>query len=220
MANQEIIRASPNEGFSIARQAMDDAVDFYLKNGGPAVARTYIESLANSLKFYDDCAEAYRHAMERIKLAEEAERQQEETRNMQQMQQMMMKVIMTVNPKHEDKPTAKNNQKTVQPVALPPKLSAEKAMKMWRILMKEGMIDEHYQPVGLSRTEMALLAEEMTICLADENDNLLDIKEWKPYETLWHRKNMKADLQRALKQDKTQEFRDKLKRILEGNAPR
>ena len=73
MANQEIILASPNEGFSIARQAMDDAVDFYLKNGGPAVARTYIESLANSLKFYDDCAEAYRHAMERIKLAEEAE---------------------------------------------------------------------------------------------------------------------------------------------------
>lgn len=213
MANQEIIRASPNEGFSIARQAMDDAVDFYLKNGGPAVARTYIESLANSLKFYDDCAEAYCHAMERIKLAEEAERQQEETRNMQQMQQMMMKVIMTVNPKHEDKPTAKNNQKTVQPVALPPKLSAEKAMKMWRILMKEGMIDEHYQPVGLSRTEMALLAEEMTICLADENDNLLDIKEWKPYESIWHINNMKADHQRALSQEKTPEFRNRLKEL-------
>ena len=47
---------------------------------------------------------------------------------------------------------------------------------------------------------------------------LLDIKEWKPYETLWHRKNMKADLRRALTQDKTSEFRDKIKRILEGEA--
>ena len=58
MANQELIRASPNEGFSIVRQAMDETVDFYLKNGGPAVARANIENLANTLKFYDDCAEA------------------------------------------------------------------------------------------------------------------------------------------------------------------
>ena len=216
MANQEIIRASPNEGFSIARQAMEDAVDFYLNNGGPAVARTNIESLANTLKFYDDCAEAYRHAMERITMAEKAERQQEEARNMQQMQQMMMKVIMTVNPRQEERPTAKRNkdaQKPAQPVALPPKLSSEKAIKMWRILMKEGMIDENYQPVGLTRTEVALLAEEMTIRLSDENDNLLDIKEWKPYETIWHRNNMKADHQRARSQEKTPEFRNRLKQL-------
>jgi len=213
MANQELIRASPNKGFSIARQAMDDAVDFYLKNGGPTVARTYVESLANTLKFYDDCTEAYRHAMERITLAEEAERQEEEARNMQQMQQMMMKVMRTVNPVQEEKPTAKNNPKAAQPEALPPKLSSEKAKQMWRILMREGMIDEHYQPVGLSRTEMALLAEEMTIRLADENDNLLDIKEWKPYETIWHRNNMKADHQRALNQEKTPEFRNRLKQL-------
>lgn len=214
MANQELIRASPNEGFSIARQAMDDAVDFYLKNGGPAVTRTYVESLANTLKFYDDCAEAYRHAMERITLAEKEERLQEETRNMQQMQQMMMKVMRTANPEQNDKPKAKNNHDAQnKQKALPPKLSSEKAMKMWRILMKEGMIDEHYQPVGLTRTEVALLAEEMTIRLADENDNLLDIKEWKPYETIWHRNNMKADHQRARSQEKTPEFRNRLKQL-------
>lgn len=213
MANQELIRASPNEGFSIVRQAMDETVDFYLKNGGPAVARANIENLANTLKFYDDCAEAYRHAMERITQAEKDERLQEEARNMQQMQQMMMKVMRTVNPVQEEKATAKNNQKPAKPVALPPKLSSEKAMKMWRILMQEGMINDHYQPVGLTRTEVALLAEEMTIRLADENDNLLDIKEWKPYETIWHRSNMKADHQRARSQEKTPEFRNRLKQL-------
>ena len=63
---------------------------------------------------------------------------------------------------------------------------------------------------------MALLAEEMTIRLADENENLLDIKEWKPYEILWHRSNMKADHQRARAQEKTPEFRERLKNLFAG----
>ncbi len=216
MAHQEIIRASPNEGFSIAHKAMDDTVDFYLKNGGPAVARTNIENLANTLKFYDDCTEAYLHAMERISLAEEAERLQEEARKMQQMQQMLLSVMKTATSSQKGKPTADNGQgkrQEAEPEALPAKLSSEKAMKMWRILMQEGMIDEHYQPVELSRSEVALLAEEMTIRLADENDNLLDIKEWKPYETIWHRKNMKADHQRARILEKATEFRSRLKQL-------
>ena len=86
-------------------------------------------------------------------------------------------------------------------------------MRIWQKLQEANFVDEYFQPIGLTRTEVALLAEQITIQLADENDNLLDIKEWKPYETLWRRKNMKADLRRALTQDKTSEFRDKIKRL-------
>lgn len=66
-------------------------------------------------------------------------------------------------------------------IMLSPKLSSPKAMLMWWRLQQKGYIDDHYQPVGLSRTEGALLSEEITILLSDENENLFDIKEWKPY---------------------------------------
>lgn len=209
-------RTTPTEGFSIARQVMDDAVRFYLDNGGPAVAREHVENLAKELIIYDDCTEAYREAMATISLAEEAERQrkaqhdQEISELMKTMMRQMSAAQQTRQPANRQ--SKQQNAQSGKP-ELPPKLSSEKAMQIWQKLQEAGLIDEHYQPIGLTRTDVALLAEQITIQLADENDNLLDIKEWKPYETLWRRKNMKADLRRALTQDKTSEFRDKIKRI-------
>ena len=217
MPNPHFSRASPSEGFSIARQVMDDAVEFYLDHGGPAVARAHVEKLADDLKFYDDSTEAYHEALERIRLAEEAERQQAEAYHQQELHkflEMMRNSIVTgqgTPPTHHNK--ARQHEPENDEVVLSPKLSSPKAMRMWQKLQQEGLINEYYQPVGLTRTEVALLAEEMTIRLADENENLLDIKEWKPYEILWHRNNMKVDHQRARVQEKTPEFRERLRKL-------
>lgn len=218
MPSQHTSRFSPAEGYSIARQVMDDAVTFYLENGGPVVARKHVENLAKELIIYDDCTEAYREAMARISTAEEVERQRKAQyeQEISELMKTMIEQMPTVQ-----QPTHPAFHKARQKVAvtetgtteLPPKLSTEKAMRIWKVLQGAGYIDEHYQPIGLTRTEVALLAEQITILLADENDNLLDIKEWKPFETLWCRKNMKADLRRALTQDKTPEFRDRIKRL-------
>lgn len=217
MPSQPYSRASPSEGLSIARQVMDDAVTFYLEHGGPAEARLHVEKVANELKYYDDIAEAYREALERIREAEEAERQRAEACHQQELHDLMKMMMSNISPgqKRQQPSSGKagHDGADTGEVVLPPKLNSPKARRMLQILQKEGYIDDHYQPVGLSRTEVALLAEEMTIRLADENENLLDIKEWKPYETLWHRNNMKADHQRARIQEKTPEFRDKLKEL-------
>ena len=222
MASQQLSRASPAEGFSIARKVMGDVADYYLANGGPDAARAHVEKVANELKIYPDSHEAYLDTMAMIAETEQAERLKAEEL-LQQKQQDLIKSMMGVikSDKTAKQSSAdKHSQQNPHDVVLPPKLSSEKAMRLWRKLQEAGFIDEYYQPIGLTRTDVALLAEEMNIRLGDENDNLLDIKEWKSYETLWHRKNMKADLQRALKQDKTPEFRDKIKRILEGKALR
>ena len=220
MPSQHFSRASPSEGFSIARQVMDDAVEFYLRHGGPAVARAHVEKLADDLKFYDDCTEAYHEALERIRQAEEAERQQAEASRQQELQMFLEMMRNSIVPGQNTPPPHHNKTRQHGPedgkVVLSPKLSSPKAMLMWQRLQQEGMVDEHYQPVDLTRTEVALLAEEMTIRLADENENLLDIKEWKPYEILWHRSNMKADHQRARAQEKTPEFRERLKNLFAG----
>lgn len=200
MANHRLSRASPYEGSSIARQVMNEAVDFYLANGGPAVARQEVAYLANGLKFYDDSREAYREAMARISLAEQAEQQK-----------LMMSMMGVIKSEQDAKqsPAPRNTHPTTGPVTLPEKLSTPKAILMWQKLQQEGLIDDRYQPVGLSRTESALLAYEMSMLLADENDRLLDNKDWKPFEVLWNRKNMKADYYRATNLEKSSSLRDK-----------
>lgn len=217
MPSQPFSRASPSEGSTTARQVLADAVAFYLENGGPAVARTHVEKLASELKFYHDSAEAYREALERIREAEEAERQQAEACHQKEMHDLMKMMMSTISPGQKRQQPASDKAgrdgDDTGEVVLPAKLSSPKARRMWQKLQQEGYVDDRYQPVGLTRTEMALLAEEMTIQLADENENLLDIKEWKPYETLWHKSNLKADHQRARVQEKTPEFRDKLKEL-------
>jgi hypothetical protein len=222
MVSQQLSRASPAEEFYIARKVMKDAADHYLANGGPAVARVHVEILASELKIYHGCHEAYLDTLAMIAEAEHAERLKAEKLLLQQQQELFRSIVDTIKSENtaQQSSASKHSQQSAHDVVLPPKLSSEKAMRLWQKLQEAGIIDEYYQPIGLTRTDVALLAEEMNIRLGDENDNLLDIKEWKPYETLWHRKNMKADLQRALKQDKTPEFRDKIKKIFEGEALR
>lgn len=195
MANQPLSRALPTEEFSVARKVMGDAVAFHLANGGPTVARQHVEQLANELKIYSDINEAYLDAMARIAEAERTGRQP--SRRAQ---------------------TGPNGKAQAAPKGvLPPKLASGRAMFMWRILQQEGLIDGDYQPVGLSRTMSAVLANEMIIRLSTETERLMGIDDkWKPFEQLWDRNNMKADYNHAMNLAKTRHFLDRLNRLLAG----
>ena len=69
------------------------------------------------------------------------------------------------------------------------------------------MIDKKYQPVGLSRTEMAIVAYDVS--------DLLGIKNmWVTFGRLWNKKNLRNDYNDSMYQKKSLKFRDKLKKIL------
>ena len=91
------------------------------------------------------------------------------------------------------------------PPPLPPELSTDKAMALWQKAQRAGFVDADYQPL-LSRTQSALLADAMA--------ERLGIKEkWKVFETLWNRKNMYKDYYRAMEQQQTLVFHDRLKEL-------
>ena len=88
---------------------------------------------------------------------------------------------------------------------LPEVLRVDKAMVLWRKAQDAGYVDDNYQPL-ISRTQAALLADAMA--------ERLGIKEkWKVFEGLWNRKNMRGDYTRAMNQQQSLSFQDKLKRL-------
>ena len=92
------------------------------------------------------------------------------------------------------------------PISLPPKLSTEAAMALWRKAQAAGYVDANYQPL-ISRTQAALLADYMA--------EQLDIKDkWKVFEELWNRKNMRSDYNLALRQHQSLDFQDSLKQLI------
>ena len=102
-------------------------------------------------------------------------------------------------------PVMPKNTKTDAPV-LPPQLSTEQAMALWKKAQDVGWVDANYQPL-ISRTQSALLADAMA--------KRLGIREkWKVFEALWNRKYMYRDYYQALGQQKTLIFQDELKKVL------
>ena len=202
MTNELLSQISPSEGFSVVRQAMEDAIAFFLPIGGPALARQHVESLASSMSFYPDCRDAYRDAMAKISQIEKAEQQRQEEHRLQQQQELIIQLIGAAKPHKGSDPSCEFG-------VLPAKLSTGKAMLMWQRLQQAGLIDDHYQPVNLSRTDLAILAFDIS--------TFLGIREkWKIFETLWGKKNLRSDYNCALFQQKSMDFRDRLKLILKS----
>ena len=200
MTNELLSRIGPSEGFSVARQAMEDAIAFYLPIGGPALARQHVESLANSMSYYSDISQAYCEAMKKISQIEKAEQQRQEELRQQQQQEMISQLIEATKPHKGSDPLCEFG-------VLPARLSTDKAMLMWQRLQQAGLIDDHYQPVNLSRTLSAVLAFDIS--------EFLGLREkWKIFETLWGKKNLRSDYNSALFQPKSIDFRDRLKQIL------
>ena len=193
MASQQLSRGIPPGGSSIAHKVMDDAAEHYLAHGGPAIARIELANLANGLKFYNDYMEAYQAALEKLAHAEALEHQ----RHLQEIADLM---------RAEQKAAQSDANMRDQQEAgvLPPQLSTPKAMLMWQRLQLAGYIDEHYQPIDLSRTELAILAYDMSKRLGVRD-------KWKTFGELWDKKNLRNDYNLAMNQRKSLEFREKLK---------
>ena len=216
MASQQLPRASPAEGFSIARKVMGDVADYYLANGGPATAREHVEKVANELKIYPDCHEAYLDTMAMIAEAEQAERLKAEELLQQQQQNLFKSMLGVIKSDKTAKQSAadKHPQQNPQDVVLPQKLSSEKAMQIWRKLQEAGITDEYYQPIRLSRTMKACLANEIIMRLSSETEIMLGLTEkWKPFELLWQTKDMKSDYYKATIQKNTTAFKKKLEQL-------
>lgn len=105
-----------------------------------------------------------------------------------------------------------------EPTQLPERLSTPKARELWKRLQQAGYIDENYQPIKLSRTKMAVIADELSMALSSENDRLTGIDDkWKPFETLWKLKNLRGDQYRSLSQKSSYKFRIKIHQLLSGD---
>ena len=76
-------------------------------------------------------------------------------------------------------------------------------------LMDAGILDENWQPVGLSGSERALVAK--AVC------DRLELKEvWQLFGQLWNEKpeTLRSYLNKALDQKKSLAFQERLKKIL------
>ena len=100
---------------------------------------------------------------------------------------------------------AKDNKETPPP-DLPPSLSTDEAMALWKKAQDAGYVDDNYQPL-MSRTQSAVFAFEMANKLKIRN-------KWKIFEELWNRHNMRSDYNNALSQRKIYIFLDDLKKNL------
>lgn len=92
---------------------------------------------------------------------------------------------------------------------IPNELLTEEAMKIKERLMEEGMIDENWQPLNLSGSECALLAKKISERL--DFDDM-----WQTFGNLWKKKTetLRSYFNKALCQQKSLEFQDRLKRVL------
>lgn len=89
--------------------------------------------------------------------------------------------------------------------ALPEALLTDAARELHAKLVEAGMVDEQWQPVGLSFTEKGTLIDYVA--------ERLDIRaKWKLFGALWHvdPETLRTSKARGLDQDKTWAFRSRL----------
>jgi len=90
-------------------------------------------------------------------------------------------------------------------VIVPEELKTEGARMLWEVCKDNGWVDNAWQPT-ISRSQSALLANYM-----GEKLNLT--YRWKPFETLWRRKAIRSDYNKAILQQQSLEFQDLLKKV-------
>lgn len=104
-------------------------------------------------------------------------------------------------------PIPKKQKDVPESPNLPPQLSTDLAMVLWKKAQDAGYVDAKYQPL-ISRTQAALLADAMA--------KRLGIREkWKVFGELWRRTKMYKDYYQALEQKQSLGFQDKLKLLFD-----
>ena len=101
-------------------------------------------------------------------------------------------------------------QDTAQPICLSEELQTEQAEDLFEKLREAGMVDERMQPVGLSNADKGILAFELAKRLDIQN-------QWQVFATLWGTTpgTLRSAYNRAIDQQKTMLFIEKLKNILD-----
>ena len=99
-------------------------------------------------------------------------------------------------------------QETAQPVC-PTELQTQEAEKLFEKLREAGMVDARMQPLNLSNAEKGMLAFDLAGRLDIQN-------QWQVFATLWGTTSgaLRSAYNRAIEQQKTMLFIEKLKNIL------
>lgn len=92
---------------------------------------------------------------------------------------------------------------------LPAELRTAQALALHEKLMGEGLMDEDWQPVGLSNAQRGLVASYLS-------DKLGITNQWKVFASLWGMKteNLRSAYNKALEQNKSLTFQDRLKKAV------
>ena len=96
----------------------------------------------------------------------------------------------------------------VEEKEIPEELRSKEAEELMEALVEKGLLDDAWQPLGLSRPQAAMLADRVAEVLGIGN-------KWKTFEQLWHRKNLRNDYNTAASEcGYFDDFRKKLSRII------
>ena len=100
-------------------------------------------------------------------------------------------------------------QDTAQSICLPEELQTLQAEDLFGKLREAGMVDARMQPIGLSNADKGILAFELAKRLDIQN-------QWQVFATLWGTTpgTLRSAYNRAIDQQKTMLFIEKLKNIL------
>ena len=115
----------------------------------------------------------------------------------------LMKAFMA-----DDAEVVEEVQETAQPVC-PTELQTQEAEKLFEKLREAGMVDARMQPLNLSNAEKGMLAFDLAGRLDIQN-------QWQVFATLWGTTPgaLRSAYNRAIEQQKTMLFIEKLKNIL------
>ena len=108
----------------------------------------------------------------------------------------------------DDAEVVEEVQETAQPVC-PTELQTQEAEKLFEKLREAGMVDERMQPLNLSNAEKGMLAFDLAGRLNIQN-------QWQVFASLWGTTSgaLRSAYNRAIEQQKTMLFIEKLKNIL------
>lgn len=191
---------TPEQGLMITEEMVIKKITHVLKVYGPGEASQLIKDYKKVLVDYPGW-KATENKLEQILLNYQEEQRKAKEQEHEMMCQVMAAMMSAVQPAQEK--AAKGDR---TPVTLPPELSTDRAMMLWRVLQEAGLVNDNYQPT-VSRTKASVMAGWMFTKLEME-------VQWSLFEKLWKRENMRSDHSNALDQKQTKAFMETLESLL------
>ena len=137
---------TPEQGLMITEEMVIKKITHVLKVYGPGEASQLIKDYKKVLVDYPGW-KATENKLEQILLNYQEEQRKAKEQEHEMMCQVMAAMMSAVQPAQEK--AAKGDR---TPVTLPPELSTDRAMMLWRVLQEAGLVNDNYQPT-VSRTK-------------------------------------------------------------------